>query len=252
LYIRWAQFALLCSHARFHGDSAREPWLFGSDADRIVREFAELRYRLIPYLYSAAHEAHLTGLPVIRAMPLAFPVDRNTYDKDLQFMLGDSLLIAPIYDISDHRSVYIPDGRWLDYWTGVEQVGGRNIEVTCPLEQMPIYVKAGAIIPTMADALRVPNGLISPLVVEVYPNGNGEYMLYEDEGETRFSYRENGQDFRFEWKGSIEREMIVHFHFAGRSQVTGQKDVRVLDDGTLEVRIAQAKQGAIDSHYETR
>ncbi len=252
LYIRWAQFALLCSHARFHGDSAREPWAFGSDADRIVREFAELRYRLLPYLYSAAYEAHLTGLPVIRAMPLAFPQDRNTYDKDLQFMLGASLLVAPIYDGSEQRSVYLPAGRWIDYWTGLEQVGGRNIEVTCPIEQIPIYVRAGAIIPTIADARRVPNGVISPLIVDVYPNGNGDYTLYEDEGETRFSYRENGQNFRFEWKGNIERELIVHFRPSGHSQPAPQKDVCVLEDGTLEVRITQAKQGAIDSHYETR
>ena len=108
-------------------------------------------------------------------MPLAFPDDPNTYDKDLQFMLGDSLLVAPIYDESDERSVYLPAGQWIDYWTGAEQVGGRNIRVTCPLEQMPIYVKAGAIIPTMPDARRVPDGLISPLIVEVYPHGNGDY-----------------------------------------------------------------------------
>ena len=252
LFIRWAQFALLCSHARFHGDSPREPWAFGKEADRIVREFAELRYRLIPYLYSAAYEASLTGLPVIRAMPLAFPEDRNTYDKDLQFMLGESLLIAPIYDESDERSVYLPAGMWIDHWTGAEQVGGRNIEITCPLEQMPIYIKAGAIIPTMPDARRVPDGVISPLIVEVYRHGNGQYTLYEDEGETTFSYREAGQNFHFEWKCPFERELIVHFRGFGHSDDVRQKGVRLLDDGTLEVQVGRAKQGVIDSQYETR
>jgi len=90
------------------------------------------------------------------------------------------------------------------------------------------------------------------LIVEVYPHGNGEYTLYEDQGETRFSYREDGQNFRFEWKGTIEREMIVHFRQFGRSLDAEQEAIRLLSDGTLEVRIAQAKQGVIDSRYESR
>ena len=252
LFIRWAQFALLCSHARFHGDSAREPWSFGSDADRIVREFAELRYRLIPYLYSAAYEAHHTGMPVIRAMPLAFPDDQNTYDKDLQFMLGEWLLVAPIYDESGERSVYLPEGKWIDHWTGVEREGGRNIVIKCPLEEIPIFIKAGAILPTMRDARRVSSGIITPLIVEVYPHGNGDYTLYEDEGETRFSYREVGTNFRFEWTSNVEREMILHFRQFGPLLIEKQDTLRLLSDGTLEVRIAQGKQGAIDSRYESR
>ena len=99
---------------------------------------------------------------------------------------------------------------------------------------------------------RVPNGLISPLIVEVYPHGNGDYTLYEDEGETRFSYRENGQSFRFEWNSSVEREMILHFRQFGRSLNAEEDVIHLLSDGTLEVRIARGKQGAIDSRYESR
>ncbi len=252
LLIRWAQFAMLCSHARFHGDSPREPWAFGADADRIVREFAELRYRLFPYLYSAAHEAAINGLPVIRAMPLAFPEDRNTYDKDLQFMFGQALLIAPIYDESDGRSVYLPEGKWIDYWTGTVYEGGRNIDVKAPLDQMPIFVRGGAIVPTMQAARRIPEGVISPLIIEVYPFAEGETRLYEDEGETRFSYRESSGNFRFTWNSPVERDLIVHFRQFGRKLDTGLPGIRLLDDGTLEVQISDVKHGAIDSRFETR
>jgi alpha-D-xyloside xylohydrolase len=82
LYVRWAQFSIFCSHTRMHGDSPREPWVFGDEAVEIVRKYLQLRYQLFPYIYSAAYEANRTGMPVIRAMPLAFPDDVNTYDKD--------------------------------------------------------------------------------------------------------------------------------------------------------------------------
>ncbi len=248
LLIRWAQFGLMASHARFHGDSPREPWAFGEEAARIIRQFAELRYRLFPYLYSAAHEAARSGLPVIRAMPLAFPDDANSYDKDLQYMLGEALLIAPIYDESDERSVYLPPGKWLDFWTDSVHDGGKNLRVECALDRMPIFVRAGAILPTMVSARRIPEGAISPLIVEVYPGGAGDTTLYEDEGETVFSYREDAGGFRLTWQGTIERALIVHVHGFGRVPDMGQAGVRLLGDGTLEIEIRASRRGAIDSH----
>lgn len=248
LLIRWAQFGLLASHARFHGDSPREPWAFGADAVRIIRAFSELRYRLFPYLYSAAHEAARTGLPVIRALPLAFPDDANTYDKDLQYLLGGALLIAPIYDESDTRSVYLPAGQWLDYWTETRYAGGQNIRVDAPLERMPIFVRAGAILPTMAPARRIPTGLITPLILEVYPGADGDYTLYEDEGETTFSYREDAGGFRLTWNSAVERALVVHVHSFHRVPEASQSGLRLLDDGSLEIEIPPARRGAIDSH----
>ncbi len=177
LYVRWAQFVLLCSHARMHGDSPREPWAFGDEALRIVRDYVRLRYRLFPYLYSAAHEASRSGLPVIRAMPLAFPDDANTYDKDLQFMLGDSLLVAPVYDAGDQRSVYLPPGKWIDFWTQEVHQGGVNVTVRAPLDVLPLFVRAGAILPLLADDAphpgadrRAASQRLSRWIVQLHPD----------------------------------------------------------------------------------
>lgn len=211
LYIRWAQFTLFCSHARMHGDSPREPWVFGDQALDIVRRFVQLRYALFPYLYSTAHEASRSGLPVIRAMPLAFPEDPNTYDKDLQYMLGAWLLVAPIYTESDERTVYLPAGKWVDYWTNQVYHGETNIRVHAPLDTMPLFVRGGAIIPKAEAGLRIPNHAPDPLIVDIYPYGESAYTLFEDEGEIHFRCHERENSIMLEWKGSKPRRLILNF-----------------------------------------
>lgn len=156
VYVRWAQFTLLCSHARMHGDSPREPWFFGDEADRIVRRYVELRYRLFPYLYSLAHEAAANGMPVIRALALMVPDDPNTYGRDFEFMLGSSLLVAPIYTADGERRVYFPAGAWYDFWTGECITGPTYRTVRAPLDTLPLYQRGGSAIPLMAAARRIP------------------------------------------------------------------------------------------------
>jgi len=211
LYVRWAQFTLLCSHARMHGDSPREPWAFGSEALDIVRRYVRLRYRLFPYLYSLAHEAHRTGLPVIRAMPLAFPHDPNTYDKDLQFMLGPWLLVAPVYDASNGRTVYLPAGTWIDFWTGATYQGPAIIHVHAPLDTLPLFVRSGALLPMMPDANRIPESLIDSLIFEIYPTGYTEYVLYEDEGTTRVTCDENNGSVAVKVQSDVTRNLVLRF-----------------------------------------
>jgi len=213
LYIRWAQFGLLCSHARCHGESQREPWFFGDRATEIFRRYARLRYQFFPYLYACAHEAARTGLPVLRAMPLAFPADINGYDKDLQYMLGPWLLVAPVYDESDRRSVYLPAGGWTDFWTGQTFDGPMNLNIHAPLDTLPVFVRGGAMVPGMAPGLaRIPEGLTDPLIVDIYPHGASTYRLIEDEGVTDFScvYAEHG--LTFTWTGGPERALTLRFH----------------------------------------
>ena len=119
LYLRWAQFGLFCSHSRMHGDSPREPWTFGEEAVSIVRKYTLLRYELFPYIYSTAFEAGLKGLPVIRALPLAFPDDPNVFDKDFEYMLGPWLLVAPVLEAGGKHEVYLPEE--LGLTTGLEK-----------------------------------------------------------------------------------------------------------------------------------
>jgi alpha-D-xyloside xylohydrolase len=216
LYVRWAQFGLFCSHSRLHGDSPREPWHFGEEAMSIVREYALLRYELFPYIYSAAFEAGLKGLPVIRAMPLAFPHDPNVYDKDFQFMFGPGILASPVIAPGGKHFVYLPEGAWFDYWTGEKFEGPRTLKTQVPLDILPLYVRGGAVIPKMQRAWRIPEETVDPLIVEVWPHGSSSYHLCEDEGVTEFSCRQDGDGLIFEWSGPLRRRVILHFKMITR------------------------------------
>ncbi|EMA59988.1 alpha-glucosidase [Halorubrum distributum JCM 13561] len=148
LYVRWAQWGLLgTSHARFHGTTPREPWHFGEDAEAIVRDYAKERYRLLPYLYTYAERAARTGLPVMRPLVLEFEDDPAARAIDTQYLLGEELLIAPILRPGGRREVYLPEGEWVDYWSGARYDGGRSLDVDVPLDTMPAYVRAGSIVP---------------------------------------------------------------------------------------------------------
>jgi len=156
LYVRWAQFGLLGnSHARFHGTTPREPWAFGEEAFRIVREYARERYRLLPYLYSYAERAPETGLPVMRPLVLEFQDDRGVHGIGEQFTIGENLLLAPVFDPDGYVDVYLPPGRWVDYWTGETYEGSQTLSMQVELEEMPVFLRAGTITPTTEPAERV-------------------------------------------------------------------------------------------------
>ncbi|MBK8019959.1 MAG: alpha-xylosidase [Chloroflexi bacterium] len=219
LYIRWAQFGLFCSHSRMHGDSPREPWHFGEEATAIVRRYVKLRNQLFPYLYSAAHEATQTGMPVIRALALAFQDDPGGYREDLEYMLGPSLLVAPIYDAADQRTVYLPPGEWLNYWTGRRYRGPLHVKVDAPLDTLPLFVRAGAILPMMPESARIPEEMIDPLVLDLYPAAQMRYTYHEDAGVTEYSGRLDDQSFTFRWRGAQAHALHLRIH--GLRPVTG-------------------------------
>jgi alpha-D-xyloside xylohydrolase len=147
LYVRWAQAGIMASHTRFHGVGRREPWVYGEDAERIVREWIEWRYRMIPYLQACAAEASQTGMPVMRAMPLAFPEDRAAWGFEEQYMLGPSLLVAPVLRQGGKVDLYLPPGAWYDVWTGERLEGGRCLSLTMPLDRVPVYGREGFALP---------------------------------------------------------------------------------------------------------
>jgi alpha-D-xyloside xylohydrolase len=227
LYIRWAQFGLLCSHSRMHGDGPREPWIFGPEAESIVTRFVRLRYRLFPYIYSLAHEAARTGLPLLRALPLEFPADPNGHGQDLEFMLGPWLLAAPVVSEGGERNVYLPSSEetdrrrerrlekglgercggaeWTDFWTGRRYPAGRTLRVKSPLSRIPVFVRPGAILPLMAAAERIPEGPIKRLEIQVYPGARSRFTLFEDEGRTDFELIRAGKSFRLAVSGRRPR-----------------------------------------------
>lgn len=144
LFIRWTQFGLLCSHARFHGIQGREPWLFGDDAVAVARDFAALRRRLRGYLVECAREAERTGCPVMRPTALEFPEDRGSHNVDTQYLLGPGLLVAPVLEPDGRVDVYVPPGRWTDHFTGEIYDGPRWVHrEKVPLDQLPLLVREG-------------------------------------------------------------------------------------------------------------
>ncbi len=200
LYVRWAQFGLLSSHSRTHGNgdtNSREPWSFGERANTVFQEFVRLRYTLLPYLLHCANQASATGKPVVRAMLLEFPDDEMTWIIEDQYMLGDALLVAPVLEPihqSRRRRVYLPKGTWYDYWTGAPWTSaGEWITLDVELERIPIFARAGALIPYTTPRTRTENTILPIESVVGYPGREGEEAVLDLRVEGRhFSYRLRG------------------------------------------------------------
>jgi len=165
LYVRWAQAGIHCSHTRFHGIGEREPWAFGDEAEAIVRRWCEWRMRLVPYLQASALEATRTGIPVMRAMPLAFPDEPDTWDAQLQYLLGPSLLVAPVVRADGRVRIVLPQGRWFDLTAGEWLDGGRSIERTYALGDVPLFGREGHVLP-LGPVVQHTGELSGPLVVD--------------------------------------------------------------------------------------
>ena len=148
LFVRWTQAGVMSSHTRFHGTTPREPWIFGEDIEKIIKDWIEFRYRLIPYLRSCEQEACRTGLPVMRSMALAFPNDRAAWAFEEQYMLGSALLVAPIIKPGGSVDVYLPEGDWYQLWDGKPVRGGQMLSLNeFPIEDMPIFGRKGTLLP---------------------------------------------------------------------------------------------------------
>ncbi len=252
LYVRWAQFGLFVSHARCHGTTPREPWAFGERALAIFREHVKLRYRLVPYLYSCAHEAARTGLPLLRPMVLEFPGDPETHGLDAQYMLGPSLLVAPVLEQgATTKRVYLPAGLWTEWWSGEVRRGPGWVEVDAPLERLPLLVREGTLLPLAPDGTRAeerPN----PLFLEAFPDGDGNarLLLEEDDGETAASLHRRGPSLRVAvGTGARDRTYEVRLRGAGGLkpvEVEGAEGVaHGVDGGVTWLRFtARAGRGA--------
>lgn len=148
VYKRWAAFGLLSSHSRLHGSSSyRVPWLFDEESCDVVRKFTRLKCRLMPYLYGAAVEAHEHGTPMMRPMMLEFPDDPACDTLDRQYMMGESLLVAPVFHADSHVDYYLPDGLWTSLLDGRKVQGGRWQKETHGFLSLPLMVRPGTVLP---------------------------------------------------------------------------------------------------------
>jgi len=182
LYIRWMQFGVFSSHTRAHGKQPREPWTYGKAAEEITKKFLKLRYRLLPYIYSEAVECTKSGLPMVRPLLLEYPADMNTRNLDLEYMFGSKLLVAPVVTRKNQRKVYLPEGKWIDFWTKALCEGGRWIDVDVPLEKIPLWIKEGTILPYGPEMDWVGQKPLDPLTIEFfYPADQGEYVIHDED-----------------------------------------------------------------------
>ena len=157
IYKRWCQFGLLSSHSRLHGSgSYRVPWLFDEEACDILREFVNLKCRLMPYIYGQAVKSHVKGTPLLRPMFLDFPQDRACDTLDRQYMLGDSLLVAPVFKESGEVDYYLPEGTWVNILTGEKKTGGKWIKETHDYHTLPVMLRPNTVLP-MGNNDQVPD-----------------------------------------------------------------------------------------------
>lgn len=189
LYIRWCQFGMFSPMAHLFGmdhPGYKEPWNYGEEAERIFRKYDRMRYRLIPYIYSEAYRMHQSGMPIMRALVLDYQDDENVYDIDDQYLFGPNLLIAPVTTKgAQTRVVYLPEGIWYDYWTGEEYQGRKYYNIVTPLDKLPVFAKAGGIIPQRNRIESLGEQPADTLTLEIFPHGSSSYNIYDDDGTSR-------------------------------------------------------------------
>jgi alpha-glucosidase (family GH31 glycosyl hydrolase) len=216
LYLRWFQFGAFCTLFRCHGRAwkLRLPWgwdtgdpgpteisnyggaavpdasqLHNKQVEPICRKYLELRYRMLPYLYSAVRECAVTGMPIIRALWLHYPDDPIAVARDDEYFWGRDILVAPVCEKgATSRRVYLPRGEWYDFWTGERMHGSREINRNVDLETLPLFVRAGAILPLGPVKQYTGEKVDGPLTVTIYPGADGSFLLYEDDGKS-FDYK---------------------------------------------------------------
>lgn len=169
VYKRWVAFGLLSSHSRLHGSqSYRVPWLFDDEASEVVKRFVNLKCRLMPYLYEMARIAHEQGIPMMRPMAMEFPNDPGCDALDRQYMLGDSLLVAPVFSEDGGVAYYLPEGKWTHLLDGRVQEGGRWMRDTCDYMTLPLWVREGTVLPIGANDQRPDYDYAHDVTLRVY------------------------------------------------------------------------------------
>ena len=204
LLARWTQagafFPFFRNHTALH-TRRQEPWAFGRKVEDVCRRYIRLRYQLLPYFYNLFHEAAAHATPIMRPLFWEFPDDPNGYAVDDQFLLGALLLVAPILKLgARQRAVYLPAGSdWYDYWTKQKHVGGQYVTAPAPFDTLPLFVRAGSIIPMTKPMEFIGRKSIGEIVLDIYPGKKTAGYLYEDDGES-FNYERGAYSLtQFAW-----------------------------------------------------
>ena len=196
-------------------DVDRQPWLYGHPYETINRDYLRLKMRMMPYQYTYCHEAHETGIPMVRPMVLEFPKDTVTYDNATayQFMSGEWLMIAPVYTRrKERKDIYFPAGTWYDFWSDKTIEGGTWMKkYDAPLDICPVFVRQGAIIPMWPQMNYVGEKSADKLTLKLWPAAHSEFNLYEDDLLTRDYEKGASTNTKIEMsKDGDKTTLIIH------------------------------------------
>ncbi len=184
--LQWKAFTPILMNMSGWAAKDKQPWVWGEPYTSYNRDILKLRQRLTPYFYTYLNEAYESGAPLVRGMIYSDPDDPNAKGTltQYQFMSGDSLLVAPVYsDTTTRNGIYLPKGKWIDYWTGSAHYGSKMLdEYAAPLNRLPLLVKAGAIIPMYPESLYDGQVPADPVTYDIYPYHTSSFTMYEDDG----------------------------------------------------------------------
>jgi alpha-D-xyloside xylohydrolase len=226
LYVRWFQYGAFLPMFRSHGtDTPREIWRFGAPGEpfyEALAKFLHLRYQLLPYIYSLAGWTTNEDYTMLRALPFDFRDDPATYNIRDQFMFGPAFLVNPVTQpmfysagsiplegVAQNRPVYLPAGaNWFDFWSGESYRGGQTLLADAPLERLPLYVRAGSIVPMGPRRQYVDDQSEAPLELHIYSGQDASFLLYEDEGDG-YNYEQGSfSTIHIHWQ-QIARQLIM-------------------------------------------
>jgi alpha-D-xyloside xylohydrolase len=187
LYIRWFQFGTFCPIFRAHGTrttNQNEIWSYGPDAQKILTTYDQLRYRLMPYIYSLAWKTFSDGYTILRPLVMDFRTDTRAQNIADQFLFGPAILVNPVIEPgATSRHVYLPDVTWYDFWSGSLIQGAHLVDSPAPIDRLPLFIRAGSIVPLGPDVEYAVEKPADPLEIRVYRGANGSFALYEDEND---------------------------------------------------------------------
>jgi len=206
LYVRWFEFGAFCPIFRAHGTrttNQNEMWSYGTEAQKILTQYDRLRYRLMPYIYSTAWKVTNEGYTFMRPLVMDFRDDTRAQNIGDQFLFGPAIMVNAVTEPgATSRHLYLPNALWYDFWTGSSIQGGKAIDVPAPLDRLPLYVRAGSIVPVGPDLEYATEKPADPIELRVYRGANGSFSLYEDENDN-YNYEKGAHAIiPFSWDDS--------------------------------------------------
>jgi alpha-glucosidase len=190
LYTRWMELGAFTPFFRGHthvNTPDQEPWAFGDEVERWVNDIISLRYELLPFFYNEFYNSSQTGVPIVRSMFLNYQDDDECYSDaaQYQYMIGDNLLVAPVLsETEDAKKLYLPEGKWLDWWTNKVYEGSQWIFIQVPINRIPLFIREGGVIPLQEKQNYVGEKKIKEMEFRIFPSVNSTFTLYEDDGKT--------------------------------------------------------------------